>query len=47
MKQESDIVPYKAVKTVAKGKALVFTPHPDDEVFGCGGAIIKHVQQAD
>lgn len=46
-KQESDFVPYTSVKTVAKGKAIIFAPHPDDEVFGCGGAIIKHVQQGD
>ena len=23
---------------------LVFAPHPDDEVFGCGGAIALHAQ---
>ncbi len=24
---------------------LVFSPHPDDDIFGCGGSLITHVKQ--
>jgi len=45
--REEDFVPYEAGLSAARGRALVFAPHPDDEVFGCCGAIIRHVEQGD
>lgn len=41
---EHILMPYSAERVFRAKSIIVFAPHPDDEVFGCGGAIIRHIE---
>lgn len=43
---ENILVPDQAITNIPCTQALVFAPHPDDEVFGCAGAIMRHIEQS-
>jgi len=44
---EQDYIPYHAEINPPRATVLILAPHPDDEVFGCGGAIMRHLSQND
>jgi len=41
---ESDSIPYEA-QNLRSERLLVFAPHPDDEVIGCGGLVALHLRE--
>lgn len=41
---EHQLIPYEATARFGTGRMLVLAPHPDDEVFGCGGAILRQIE---
>ena len=42
-----DLVKSKPWKIKSTDRICILAPHPDDEVIGCGGLLIKHASQCD
>lgn len=42
---EQFFTPYKTASAVKGDRIAILAPHPDDEIFGCGGSAIKWLQQ--